>query len=238
MKRLNPRRTSLSAASSADCRLVPATHVVSAVHGTRTVLLDPQRGRYYGLDELGSRIWELAAAGHTRAQIVESLLQEYDVERERLDADIARTLDDFEAKELMRAGGVKRAARPPGLISSLATVALIDVTLKLFGFSRAVKLARWLGGRRRPEPKLGELAAAVSRKVAMAGVFYPGRARCLEQSLALYVLLRRRGVGAELRLGVQPYPFNAHAWVELDGAPLNEQVETIGQFVPLQDFAV
>jgi transglutaminase-like putative cysteine protease len=72
----------------------------------------------------------------------------------------------------------------------------------------------------------------------MAAVFYPGRARCLEQSLALYVLLRRRGVPVRLRLGVQPYPFNAHAWVELNGAPLNERVETVRQFVPFEDFAV
>ena len=67
----------------------------------------------------------------------------------------------------------------------------------------------------------------------MAALFYPGRARCLEQSLALYVLLRRRGVPAELKLGVQPYPFNAHAWVELNGSPLNERLETVRQFVPL-----
>src|SRR5687768_10446349 len=126
MKRLKPRRTSLTAASSADCRLVPASHVVSAVHGTRTVLLDPRRGRYYGLDELGSRIWELARAGQTRAQMVESLLEEYDVERAQLDADLARTLEDFETRDLLRAGGAKRRARPPGVIKSFATVALID----------------------------------------------------------------------------------------------------------------
>jgi hypothetical protein len=72
----------------------------------------------------------------------------------------------------------------------------------------------------------------------MAGVFYPGRARCLEQSLALYVLLRRRGVAAALRIGVQPYPFSAHAWVELNGVPLSERPEAIQQFVPIQDFAL
>ena len=56
--------------------------------------------------------------------------------------------------------------------------------------------------------------------------------------MALYVLLRRRGIGAELRLGVQPYPFNAHAWVELNGVALNEEPEIISQFVPLEGFAI
>jgi hypothetical protein len=47
----------------ADSRLTPAKHVVSTVHGTRTVLLDSRSGHYYGLDEVGSRIWNLARAG-------------------------------------------------------------------------------------------------------------------------------------------------------------------------------
>ncbi|MGH7472009.1 MAG: lasso peptide biosynthesis B2 protein [Longimicrobiales bacterium] len=117
-------------------------------------------------------------------------------------------------------------------------LAATDLSLRFLGFARSVRIARrWARSRREPTNDT-KLVQAVCRRVAMAGVFYPGRARCLEQSLALFVLLRRRGVAAQLRLGVQPYPFNAHAWVELDGTALNERPETIRQFVPLQDFAV
>ncbi len=73
--------------------------------------------------------------------------------------------------------------------------------------------------------------------VAVAAAFFPGRAVCLEQSLALYLLLRRRGVPAELRLGVQAYPFYAHAWVELDGEPVNEDRETVDKFRALPEVA-
>jgi hypothetical protein len=130
--------------------------------------------------------------------------------------------------------------RAPGLITSFATIALIDLALRRLGFARSVALARRLGRQRsaREQSNTRDLAQEACRRLAMAALFYPGRARCLEQSLALYVLLRRRGVPAELKLGVQPYPFNAHAWVELNGSPLNERLETVRQFVPFQDFAL
>ena len=132
----------------------------------------------------------------------------------------------------------RNEARAPSFITSFATIALTDLALRRLGFARSVALARRFGKSRRPDKEHPELTAKVCRRLALAAVFYPGRARCLEQSLALYVLLRRRAVPVRLRLGVQPYPFNAHAWVELNGAPLNERVETVRQFVPFEDFAV
>jgi hypothetical protein len=54
----------------------------------------------------------------------------------------------------------------------------------------------------------------------------------LEQALALHILLRRRGVKTRVRLGVQPYGFSAHAWVELDGVALGEGDNTMDHIVP------
>lgn len=47
----------------------------------------------------------------------------------------------------------------------------------------------------------------------------PCRMRCLTQSLVLFRILRRRGLAAELRIGVRRVGdnLNAHAWVEYDG---------------------
>lgn len=77
----------------------------------------------------------------------------------------------------------------------------------------------------------------VERRVALAAALYPGRARCLEQSLLLYYLLRRAGIRAELRMGVQPYPFLAHTWVEWFGEPMNDIPEHVDRFalIPLDD---
>lgn len=54
------------------------------------------------------------------------------------------------------------------------------------------------------------------------------QANCLHQSLPLCRLLRLYGLHVQLRIGVLPgfRPFQAHAWVELDGVPLGKQPVT------------
>ncbi|HSL71116.1 MAG TPA: PqqD family protein [Longimicrobiales bacterium] len=94
-------RTPSPAASSAANRLVPAKHVVVAVHGTRTVLLDPRRGRYYGLDEVGGRVWTLAGENLSAQEIIDRLSIEYDVQRDRLEADVLALVNDMVAKRLL-----------------------------------------------------------------------------------------------------------------------------------------
>ena len=67
-------------------------HVVAAGEEGRMVLLDPVGGEYFGLDEVGARIWELLPAHPTAAGLAERLTQEYDAPRERLQADAAAFL--------------------------------------------------------------------------------------------------------------------------------------------------
>jgi hypothetical protein len=51
----------------------------------------------------------------------------------------------------------------------------------------------------------------------------PTDSRCLVRSLVVLAVLAARGRAVELVIGVQPgESFAAHAWVELDGAPLLE----------------
>ena len=134
---------------------------------------------------------------------------------------------------------VARAGAPcrqPGVWRSMMTLSLVRLSLVLFGLGRTVRLIRRLDRRRLPR---GQHDAATARgievAVAKAAALFPGRALCLEQSLTLYALLRRSGLRARLRLGVQSYPFGAHAWVEADGEPLNDIAEHIAFYVPLED---
>jgi hypothetical protein len=113
------------------------------------------------------------------------------------------------------------ATRAPGVLRCIAVLALMDVLPRVIGLRRTFALLH----RIRPHTAARVTTTLVEdtvRGVCTAAAFYPRRALCLEQSLALTWLLRRRGVPAELRVGVQPRPFYAHAWVELDGRPLNE----------------
>jgi len=113
----------------------------------------------------------------------------------------------------------------------------VRARLKARGFGPTVAWARRRGARVQGTVLPPDQVERAAYHVAVAAAFFPGRAVCLEQSLALYLLLRRRGVPAELRIGVQVYPFYAHAWVELHGEPVNEDRETVEKFRALPELA-
>mgnify|MGYP006189790501 CR=1 FL=1 len=112
--------------------------------------------------------------------------------------------------------------RPPGLLSCLATLLCVDVLSRVIGLRRTLSFLRRVTPATAARSGQDVLIDATAHRVSLAAAFYPRRALCLEQSLTLFVLLRRRGVAAELRLGVQPRPFYAHAWVEAGGRPVSE----------------
>ena len=79
-----------------------------------------------------------------------------------------------------------------------------------------------------------EGARAIARMEAAAARNVPFHPTCLERSLVLWWLLRSRGIPAELRVGARKdgERFEAHAWVEVGGAILNDPGESHVHFVP------
>jgi hypothetical protein len=73
--------------------------------------------------------------------------------------------------------------------------------------------------------------ARVQQSVARHLFFHPN---CLEQSVTLLWLLRKRGIAAELRIGARKQEglFKAHAWVERSGVVLSDAGESHLHFVP------
>jgi hypothetical protein len=57
-----------------------------------TVLLDLDSEQYFGLDAVGTRVWQLIGAGVTADAVVDTLLGEYEVERATLAADVDELL--------------------------------------------------------------------------------------------------------------------------------------------------
>jgi hypothetical protein len=102
---------------------------------------------------------------------------------------------------------------------------LISISLRMRGFGATQGTLQRLF----PSPKketigsrrYAELTARMVRTAVHHGVGHP---TCLEESLALWWLLGRRGIASQLRIGIKKDSpkFEAHAWVELGGAPLNE----------------
>jgi hypothetical protein len=125
----------------------------------------------------------------------------------------------------------------------IAWVATVGLTatwlgLRLFGFRRWKEFARRragypAGARNGQHPseisaqRIVQLEAAAARNL-----FF--KTNCLEQSLVLWPLLRRRGFPAELKIGARKEAgrFEAHAWVELDGCTLNNESDEHCGFVP------
>jgi hypothetical protein len=63
----------------------------------------------------------------------------------------------------------------------------------------------------------------ICQAMNLACVFYFKEVRCLQRSAATTTLLRKRGLCAEMVIGVQSCPFRAHAWVELAGRIVNDK---------------
>ena len=98
------KKRSDAAPASPDAPFRRAEHVVSAAEGDRTVLLDPVQGEYFGLDEVGTRIWELLPSHPTAARLADRLFEEFDAPRETLAADAARLLGELAAAKLVVRG--------------------------------------------------------------------------------------------------------------------------------------
>jgi hypothetical protein len=83
--------------------LVASESVVAAELDDEMVLLNVETGIYFGLDELGARIWRLLAAGADIDEMLDELLAEYDVAPEVLHADLVQFFDLLVQKGLARA---------------------------------------------------------------------------------------------------------------------------------------
>lgn len=59
------------------------------------VLLDAQRGTYFGLNEVGTRAWGLLAGGATLEQALAALLADFDAPRERVWPDLLALVQDL-----------------------------------------------------------------------------------------------------------------------------------------------
>jgi hypothetical protein len=74
---------------------------VSSDLAGETVVLSMQSAMYYGLDDVGSRVWELVREPIRVSDIVDSISAEYDVEPGRCEADVIAFLRELVAKGLV-----------------------------------------------------------------------------------------------------------------------------------------
>ena len=72
--------------------LVAAASSVSADLEGEAVILDTDAGEYYGLNEVGARIWTLLQEPMAFGELIDTLLQEYSVDRARCELEVRSLL--------------------------------------------------------------------------------------------------------------------------------------------------
>lgn len=79
----------------ADQKVTISPEVLFQEVSGETVLLDLSSENYFGLDEIGTRIWELLNGGSSVGEVVDALLEEYDTDRKTLEGDVAELLENL-----------------------------------------------------------------------------------------------------------------------------------------------
>jgi hypothetical protein len=127
------------------------------------------------------------------------------------------------------------------LLEAAAGLTATWMAFRLVGFRRwkgiAERFARAAGTKSATEVDTKAQAGQdVARMTAAAARYLPFRTNCLEQSLVLWLLLRRRSIAADLKIGARKEAnrFEAHAWVEFEGCVAEGASEGHLHFVPFE----
>lgn len=84
--------------------VVSKDQMASDVAG-ETVILGLTAGRYYGLDAVGARVWQLIQTPTAVADVRQRIVAEYDVEPERCEADVLALLQKMADAGLIEVRG-------------------------------------------------------------------------------------------------------------------------------------
>lgn len=125
------------------------------------------------------------------------------------------------------------------LLEALLLLPLARLALRTWGFQRcyaaglrlsrpSARFAQDAEAARQAAQSLAEIVTRANTRYALR------RETCLPESTALWWMLRRRGLPAELRLGVRTTlgHFEAHAWVEHGGRVLNDVPDIARIYAP------
>jgi hypothetical protein len=87
---------------NAEQRFQTSEDVVAREVGGEMVLLDLNSGLYFGLDPVGSRIWDRLCTGDASiAELTDVIEEEFDAPRERIEQDIAALIDQLVERQLV-----------------------------------------------------------------------------------------------------------------------------------------
>ncbi len=75
--------------------------VASDIDG-ETVMMSVENGKYYGLDDIGSRIWELIEQPIKVSDLIDTLLKRFDVDREACKRDVLIFINELNEDRILQ----------------------------------------------------------------------------------------------------------------------------------------
>jgi hypothetical protein len=88
-----------------DAVLQPGPDTVFRELEGEAVILHLGTATYFGLDEVGTRVWQLLAEGRSVRDVCAALSDEFDAPPERIREDVSALVDELLQKDLVRAIG-------------------------------------------------------------------------------------------------------------------------------------
>ncbi|MFG2564714.1 lasso peptide biosynthesis B2 protein [Streptomyces sp. NPDC048567] len=215
-------------------RAEPVFAAAAEEDGVALIDLRPSRGKWKFLDPVGAGLWRKVVSGTPREHAVEEMVAYWaqrGADPDRVRTDMQALADQLHAEGLFtsaphppttlvtevryidnvaRPRPAQRAAGYVGLGTALVLLRCLPVRLVV----RAACLAGRLPGRAASPEEADAVCTAVRRAVW----WWPGRAACLEESLAAYLAAALTGRRVAWVLGARFAPQGAHAWIATTGA--------------------
>ncbi len=85
-----------------DTVVTPSEELVSSDLDGETVMMSIENGQYYGLDEIGSRVWALIEEPRSVSELCDVLVEEYEVAREQCEQDVLAFLNELAEDNLVK----------------------------------------------------------------------------------------------------------------------------------------
>jgi hypothetical protein len=90
---------------SADDVVCQIEDIVASDIDDEKVMMSIEKGHYYGLDPIGSRVWELIETPVRVSELVDALAVKYDVDRPTCEQDVLAFLDELHQAGILRVDG-------------------------------------------------------------------------------------------------------------------------------------
>jgi hypothetical protein len=91
----------MSHAIALTSRIAVHPSVICRELSGETVLLNLESGVYYGLDGIGTRVWQLLLEGRTIADVCAVMLEEYDVSSDVLQDDVSSLVNELRERGIV-----------------------------------------------------------------------------------------------------------------------------------------